>query len=187
MAVDYTLQPLPAISMAQVNTLRVDYHKTIGASEPIVLTADLGDNTRSGRLCVSGLEKGVSYDFGYTVSVDLIGLSVSPPGDFPQDIDVRIPSSCNTPEQVCQGLFMIRSYLVYPTLVIQKPRLSYTGLPNTWFIQHLVHPKPGLSNIYEKQTWLDKRGSIVCASVYRLYLMSVCVSAGGTQVCYGRI
>jgi hypothetical protein len=101
-AVDYTVQPLPAISMAQVNTLRVDYHKTIGASEPIVLTADLGDNTRSGRLCVSGLEKGVSYDFGYTVSVDLIGLSVSPPGDFPQDIDVRIPSSCNTPEQVCQ-------------------------------------------------------------------------------------
>ena len=130
MAVDYTVQPLPAISMAQVNTLRVDYHKNFSqeASEPIVLTADLRDNTRSGRLCVSGLEKGVSYNFGYTVFVDLIGLSVSPPEDFPPDIDVHIPSSCNTPEQVCQGLFVIRSHLVYLTLVIQKPCLSYTQL-----------------------------------------------------------
>ena len=35
---------------------------------------------------------------------------------------------------------------------------------------NLVYPTSGLSNIYEEQTWLDKRGPIVC------------VSAGGRDV-----
>ena len=72
----------------------------------------------------------------------------------------------------------IQSHLIYPTLVYLKtsftqpcavnPHLCtlctiYPDLSNTWFIQHLVYPTPGLSDtFYGEQIWSDKRGPTVC-------------------------
>ena len=103
-AVDYSIQPLPGEdNAAQLDQFVLSYHKTTGSSTTIELSASLTKDTASGRVCVSNLERDTFYDFRYNVDVNLTGISVTPPGDFPRDITHRIPSNCSMSNISCKS------------------------------------------------------------------------------------
>ena len=94
-AVDYIIQPLTGEdNAAQLDQFVLSYHKTTGSSATIELSEDINTNTSSGTVYVHNLENGTFYDFRYNVNVNLTGISVTPPGDFPRDITYRIPNDC---------------------------------------------------------------------------------------------
>ena len=94
-AVDYIIQPLPGEdNAAQLDQFVLSYHKTTGSSATIELSEDISTNTSSGTVYVHNLEKGTFYDFSYNVDVNLTGIRVIPPGDFPGDITYHILKDC---------------------------------------------------------------------------------------------
>ena len=94
-AVDYIIQPLPGEdNAAQLDQFVLSYHKTTGSSAIIELSEDISTNTSNGTIYVHNLEKDTFYDFRYNVDVNLTGISVTPPGDFPRDITYHIPKDC---------------------------------------------------------------------------------------------
>ena len=96
-AVGYIIQPLPGEdNAAQLDQFLLRYHKTTGSSDTIELSEDISTNTSNGTIYVHNLEKGTFYDFRYNVDVtlNLTGILVIPPGDFPTDITYRVPNDC---------------------------------------------------------------------------------------------